>query len=343
MAFNGSGVFLRVRNWVNDAASGIKIRADRHDSEDDNFANGLSQCITKDGQTTITANLPMASFRHTSVGAATASTHYARADQVINGSLHWNDAGGTADAITVNYPIPLTALADGQIAYFRASGSNTVTNPTFAPDGLTAYAIVKNGGSALAVGDIPAAGYEAALRYDLDNTRWEMLNPATAVIADGSVTTAKIADSAVTTAKINDAAVTTAKINDAAVTTAKINDDAVTPSKLDRAYQELNPRVQSVTSAATVTPTSTNDLVVVTAQAEALDIANPTGTMVQGQALIIRIKDDGTARAVTFGTNYRAIGTTLPTTTVISKTLYIGLVWNDTDTKFDVVGVTEEA
>ena len=57
MPYNGSGTFLRVRNWVNDAAANTRIRADRHDSEDDNFALGLSQCITKDGQTTITANL----------------------------------------------------------------------------------------------------------------------------------------------------------------------------------------------------------------------------------------------------------------------------------------------
>ena len=103
------------------------------------------------------------------------------------------------------------------------------------------------------------------------------------------------------------------------------------------------PRVQSVTSSDIVTPTSTNDLVKITAQAIGLTIANPTGTMSEGQAMIIRIKDDGTARTIAFGTNYRAIGVTLPTTTTISKTIYIGLVWNDTDTKFDVLGINTQA
>jgi len=103
------------------------------------------------------------------------------------------------------------------------------------------------------------------------------------------------------------------------------------------------PRVQSVTSSATVTPTSTNDLVKITAQATGLTIANPTGTMSEGQAMIIRIKDNGTAQTIAFGTNYRAIGVTLPTTTTISKTIYIGLVWNDTDTKFDVLGINTQA
>ena len=106
---------------------------------------------------------------------------------------------------------------------------------------------------------------------------------------------------------------------------------------------DINPRTQTVASSATVTPTSANDLVVITAQAAGLTIANPTGTMVQGQALMIRIKDNGTARSIAFGTNYRALGITLPTTTVISKTLYLGCIWNATDTKFDVVGLNQEA
>ena len=109
------------------------------------------------------------------------------------------------------------------------------------------------------------------------------------------------------------------------------------------AKAEYAPRVQSVTSSATVTPTSTNDLVKITAQATGLTIANPTGTMSEGQAMIIRIKDNGTAQTIAFDTNYRAIGVTLPTTTTISKTIYIGLVWNDTDTKFDVLGINTQA
>ena len=65
--------------------------------------------------------------------------------------------------------------------------------------------------------------------------------------------------------------------------------------------------------------------------------------MSEGQAMIIRIKDNGTAQTIAFDTNYRAIGVTLPTTTTISKTIYIGLVWNDTDTKFDVLGINIQA
>jgi hypothetical protein len=65
MPFNGSGIFQRVRNWVADATAGVKIRADYHDAEDDGFATGLTNCITKDGQTTITQNIPFNSKRIT--------------------------------------------------------------------------------------------------------------------------------------------------------------------------------------------------------------------------------------------------------------------------------------
>jgi hypothetical protein len=102
------------------------------------------------------------------------------------------------------------------------------------------------------------------------------------------------------------------------------------------------PNVQSVSSAATVTPAAGQDMVIITAQAAALTLANPTGTWLQGQGIVIRIKDNGTARAITYGTNYRAVGVTRPTTTVLSKTLYLGIIYNATDAKWDIVSVAQE-
>jgi hypothetical protein len=103
------------------------------------------------------------------------------------------------------------------------------------------------------------------------------------------------------------------------------------------------PRVQTVASSATVTATSTNDLVTITAQAVGLTLANPTGAFVEGQSLIIRIKDNGTARTIGYGANFRAIGVVAPTTTVANKTTYIGCIYNSTDSKFDIIGVCTEA
>jgi hypothetical protein len=100
--------------------------------------------------------------------------------------------------------------------------------------------------------------------------------------------------------------------------------------------------IQTVVSAATVTPTFLNTAVHVTAQAAGLTIANPTGTAVDGHGILIRIKDNGTARALTWGAKFRAFNDALPTTTVISKTTYVGVIYNLTDDKWDVLGVRQE-
>ena len=106
----------------------------------------------------------------------------------------------------------------------------------------------------------------------------------------------------------------------------------------------VDPINTSIASTATLTiDTDVNDFAVITAQSEALTIGAPSGTPVEGQKLIIRIKDDGSARAITFNAIFRAIGITLPTTTVSSKITYLGLVYNSTDTKWDVIATKTEA
>jgi hypothetical protein len=87
-------------------------------------------------------------------------------------------AAGAVDAITATLPIPLQALNDEQMVTIRASGANTITNPTFSPDGLTAKTITKNGNQALVIGDIFGVGHELQLKYNLANDKWELLNPS---------------------------------------------------------------------------------------------------------------------------------------------------------------------
>lgn len=107
------------------------------------------------------------------------------------------------------------------------------------------------------------------------------------------------------------------------------------------------PRVVSAASYTTDTGTSldvsTCDDFIITAQAGALLFNSPSGTPVQGEKLVIRIKDNGTARALTWNAVFRAVGVALPTTTVLSKTLYLGFKYNSTDTKWDLIASTQEA
>ena len=103
--------------------------------------------------------------------------------------------------------------------------------------------------------------------------------------------------------------------------------------------------VNSVSSAANITPIVATDknYYLITALGTAATIGEPSGTPTAGQVLIIRIKDNATARALTWNAIFRGIGLDLPTTTTISKTLYIGCIYNATDSKWDVLAVQEEA
>ena len=106
----------------------------------------------------------------------------------------------------------------------------------------------------------------------------------------------------------------------------------------------IKPISNSVETATTLTPNiDENEQEIVTDLASALTIAAPTGTPSTGMKLVIRLTDDGTGRALTWNAIYRAIGVTLPTTTTANKILYVGCVYDEAGSKWDVVAVKEEA
>lgn len=87
MPFDASGTFTRIRgadSWKGDATANTPIRADLHDTNDNDFAQGLSDCITKNGKTQPTADLPMAGHKLTNLGAPTASSDSATKQYVDN-------------------------------------------------------------------------------------------------------------------------------------------------------------------------------------------------------------------------------------------------------------------
>lgn len=105
----------------------------------------------------------------------------------------------------------------------------------------------------------------------------------------------------------------------------------------------VKPIVNSTTTTATLTPNIDEyEQEDITDLASALTIAAPTGTPSTGMKLLFRITDDGTNRALTFNNIYRAIGVTLPTTTTADKILYIGCIYDEAGSKWDVVAIKEE-
>lgn len=98
----------------------------------------------------------------------------------------------------------------------------------------------------------------------------------------------------------------------------------------------------SITSSATPTPiiSSWRNIFVITALAEDTTFAAPSGTPTNGDTLVIRVEDNGTARSLSWNAIYRASSDlSLPTTTVLGKTLYLGFMYNSTDNKYDLLSV----
>lgn len=132
MAWSG-GVFTRANGdtgWVDDAAALIGIEAGLHDTQDNDFKTGINATLTKDGTNTPTANLPMNTYKHTGVGAAIATTDYARFDQVIsqtqNSTTTWGGtSGGAANAQTLTLTPAITAYVTGQSFKFIAGLAST--------------------------------------------------------------------------------------------------------------------------------------------------------------------------------------------------------------------------
>lgn len=63
MPFDSEGVFARLHNWEDDRINDIDIMSDRHDEEDDNFADGLSKCLLRNGQVAMTGTLYLGGFQ----------------------------------------------------------------------------------------------------------------------------------------------------------------------------------------------------------------------------------------------------------------------------------------
>lgn len=105
--------------------------------------------------------------------------------------------------------------------------------------------------------------------------------------------------------------------------------------------KRITKRAVSTTQSATpAINTDVTDVAHITGLAQAITsmTTNLTGTPLQGDSLRIDITDDGTGRAITWGSSFESSGTvTLPTTTVAGVRLDVGFFWNTVTSKWRCV------
>lgn len=186
MAFNGTGTFTRIYNWVNDKANGFKITASRMDGEFDGIATGLSSCITKDGQTTLTGNIPFANFKITGLGTGSARSDSLNIGQLQdNQFLYLGTTSGSADAYTLAPSPAITSYATTQQFTVKIHATNATTTPYLQISAIanpTTTAVIKKLNSSKAeiateAGDLIANGIYKFQRNSA-NDAWIVLNPS---------------------------------------------------------------------------------------------------------------------------------------------------------------------
>lgn len=112
--------------------------------------------------------------------------------------------------------------------------------------------------------------------------------------------------------------------------------------------KRVTPRVYSTTTVASPLGWSSNDFdqISILGQGTNLTISADGGSPTDGQHFIFRIRDNGVATKTLTWTSgvkgFRAIGTVLPTSTVLAKELYVGCIYNAAATYWDVVAVVQE-
>lgn len=246
MPRDGSGGYNRVTGTPYVANTTIDEKIVNNEMAD--LGAEIANSLSKNGQTVPTANLPMAGYKHTGVGNATARDSYAALGQVQDGAAVYAAAGGTGDALTLTLSPAPAAYAAGQEFRFKATATNTGA-ATIDVNSLGAKSIKRDGSSALAAGDI-TTGQMYSIRYD--GTNFQLLNASTFVTQAVSDSTTKPATTAfVMNQTANDLRQGIVELaTDAEAQTATDTSRALTPANLKAA--------QIVRSASTATTSGTS-------------------------------------------------------------------------------------
>jgi len=196
MSYNGSGTF-NINTAGQPVVTGTTITSTAFNLLTADLATGLSTALTKDGQTTPTANIPLGGFKITGLGAGTAATDAAQYGQLQAGATTIATVTGTDTYVGTLSPA-IAAYATGNLFSFVAPNTNTGA-ATINLNSLGAKNITKLGSTALAAGDI-VSGRVYQIEYD--GTRFQLLNPSASTVASFSAGSTGFTPSSATTGAV---------------------------------------------------------------------------------------------------------------------------------------------
>lgn len=381
MPFDGSGNYTPAAAPNFPAVGGTTIQSAYYNNVINDIATALSNCLTRDGQGKPSAAIDWNGKNLTNVNTfAAVSASFTNALGIASGGtgltttptdgqiLIGNGTGYSLAQITTDANLQMTAGpgtinlsfigGGGSVSSVNASGGTTglsfsggpiTTTGTLTLAGTLAVA---NGGTgatsaaaALAAlggatgGAITGSGLTMATARILGRTTAstgaieEISIGATLTLSGGSLAVASVPN-ALTFNNAGSGAASGNTFNGSAARTISWNSVGAQPQA---------PNIQSAASGDLTPVGDSDDICIRTALSAGININAPTGSPTAGRAIVFRFKDNGTGRTLTWNAIFRAVGVTIPTTTVANKITYVGAIYNSTDTKWDVVSTAQEA
>ena len=163
MPFNGTGTFVRLENWTNDANANLPISATKFDIEDNDFASGFGLCLTRDGQGTPSGPLTWTQRLNLNIAADTVGLQVARTGGANNPAFQVTAVDGTGVNLNLSTSQTLALAVAGVAVLSIAAALITAAQPIKLPNGavnapaLTFANQVTDGFYSIAAGDIGLA------------------------------------------------------------------------------------------------------------------------------------------------------------------------------------------
>lgn len=147
MAFNGAGVFTQLYNWSTDKVNAVLVTASRFQSTYDDMATAFTNCMTRDGQSPPTANIPMGGFKLTGLANGAAAQDAATVGQVpaLAGASTFFDAGNSGVALSIDW------VTNGKNQGFTLTAASTITLGDAASPGWHVLKIAQDATGARAI------------------------------------------------------------------------------------------------------------------------------------------------------------------------------------------------
>ena len=171
MSYNGSGTFV-INSAGQPVVTGTAITSTAFNALTGDLATGLTTAITKDGQTTPTANLTLGGYKITNLANGSASTDAINYSQLQSAGYTTLITIAGTDTITGTVSPTLTAYLAGAQFSFVVGTTNTGA-VTLNIDSLGAKAVTRTGAVALVAGDLIATQMVEVM---YDGTRFQLVN-----------------------------------------------------------------------------------------------------------------------------------------------------------------------